>query len=194
MSNSAPPKLKVVLVGDAKVGKTSILLRLSTGSFRASLPPTVGVAFQNHLMVSSTGSSLLHIWDTAGQEQYRSLAPMFFRSADVAVLVFDLTERDSFSNLDQWVTELTTNGPPNMKVVLAGNKCDKAHDVIIERVDADRFRADHSLAAYFETSAKDGSGIAELFGFVADLTPIEHPLDGPVIALSKTEDPESSCC
>ena len=161
--------MKVVLVGDTQVGKTCILGRLTSGTFRTNSPATVGAAFQNHVMTTSKGVVTMQIWDTAGQEKYRALAPMYYRSAHVAILFFDLTNPDSFKSLDQWANELEEKTTGELKLFLVGNKSDLVDERKIRRQDAEEFGFQHGAIEYLETSAKTGDGVVELFTKVAEV-------------------------
>lgn len=161
--------MKVVLVGDTQVGKTCILGRLTSGTFRTNSPATVGAAFQNHVMTTSKGVVTMQIWDTAGQEKYRALAPMYYRSAHVAILFFDLTNPESFKSLDQWANELEEKTTGELKLFLVGNKSDLVDERKIKREDAEEFSFQHGAIEYLETSAKTGDGVIELFTKVAEV-------------------------
>lgn len=162
--------MKVVLVGDTQVGKTCILARLTSGTFRTNSPATVGAAFQNHVMTTSKGAVTMQIWDTAGQEKYRALAPMYYRSAHVAILFFDLTNIDSFKSLDQWANELEEKTTGDLRLFLVGNKSDLVEERKIKREDAEEFGFQHGAIEYIETSAKNGNGVVELFTKVAEVS------------------------
>ncbi|KAH0786131.1 small GTP-binding protein [Histomonas meleagridis] len=159
--------IKVVLIGDTQVGKTCVLTRLTSGSFKP-YPPTIGAAFQNYIMTTDKGSVELQIWDTAGQEKFRTLAPMYYRAAQCAILFFDLTQASSFQNLEQWSSELEDKTDGNMRVFLVGNKVDLADQRVISSEDAKSFSFEHGMVEYFETSAKTGEGVRELFTRVAE--------------------------
>jgi small GTP-binding protein len=189
--------MKVVLVGDSQVGKTCIVTHLVSGTFRDSMPATIGAAFQTHTLSTTKGTVTLQIWDTAGQEKYRALAPMYYRSAEVALLVFDVTNRDSFDALEQWVHELSEKAPPFLQVVIAANKIDLKEDRVVSREIAQRFAERHNVKMYAEVSAKTGEGIVELFSSIAvmtgktDLEP--RPTKGPPIEGGKDGE-ANKCC
>jgi small GTP-binding protein len=162
--------MKVVLVGDSQVGKTCIVTHLVSGTFRDSMPATIGAAFQTHTLSTTKGIVTLQIWGTAGQEKYRALAPMYYRSAEIALLVFDVTNRDSFAALEQWVHELSEKAPAYLQVVIAANKIDLKDDRIVSREVAERFAKCHNVKMHTEVSAKAGDGIVELFSNIAVMT------------------------
>ena len=104
---------KVVLLGDTNVGKTSILTRISKDQFRTDLQPTIGPHFVSKVfkLPNSTEEIKLQIWDTAGQEKYRSLTPMYYRDACAAICVFDITQKNTLENAESWIKELKSNAP-----------------------------------------------------------------------------------
>ncbi|OHS97348.1 small GTP-binding protein [Tritrichomonas foetus] len=192
--------MKVVLVGDTQVGKTCILGRLTTGTFRASSPATVGAAFQNHVMTTSKGVVTMQIWDTAGQEKYRALAPMYYRSAQVAILFFDLTNLESFRSLDQWANELEEKTTGELRLFLVGNKCDLEAERKVKREEAEEFGFQHGAIEYVETSAKTGAGVVELFTKVAETSDTvsgqENENQNPKVVDTRTQSAgkKPGCC
>jgi small GTP-binding protein len=160
--------MKVVLVGDTRVGKTCLLTRLTQGVFRDSAA-TVGAAFQTHTVTTQFGARTLQIWDTAGQEKYRSLAPMYYRSAHVAILCFDLTNRESFQALGAWADELAEKGTGELQTIIVGCKADLTDARAVAREEAQEFAFEKGASHYLECSAKAGSGVADLFTKAAEL-------------------------
>lgn len=161
--------VKVVLVGDTKVGKSCILSRFVQGTFDRNMPATIGAAFLTKVVSTPNGAVRLQLWDTAGQEKFRSLAPMYYRSSEVAVLVYDVTNGDSLNGLAEWATELGDKAPANIKLVVAGNKTDMGVERCIDRATGEDFAKKLNAVHHGETSAKTGEGIKELFNFIAEL-------------------------
>jgi small GTP-binding protein len=161
--------MKVVLLGNSEVGKTCILTRLVSGVFSESAP-TIGAAFQTHMVTTPSGTVTLQIWDTAGQEQYRSLSPMYYRSAQVALLCYDITNIPSFEAISGWVEELTAKAGKAIRILIVATKADLAHERMVPARDAREFAAAKGAAAYLECSARTGEGIAEIFTKAAQLT------------------------
>jgi len=155
---------KIVLLGEAGVGKTSIITRYISGSFSQVVMTSTGSSFvAKKIELDDKKKVKLQIWDTAGQERYRSLAKIFYQSAAVAVLVYDVTLKKSFEQLKEyWVKEIKDNAPDNIIIAIAANKSD---DYLNQDVDtADGKKLAKSLDALFIcTSAKLGNGIEELF-------------------------------
>ncbi|NXT42526.1 RB18B protein, partial [Pelecanoides urinatrix] len=154
--------LKLLLVGDSAVGKSSLLLRFTDGAFEPCLKPTIGVDFKVKKMVVDGHAVQLAIWDTAGQERFRTLTPSYYRGAQGVVLVYDVTRKDTFAGLESWLNELemyTTKS--NTVKMLVGNKTDKP-DREVERREGLQFARKRSLL-FIETSAKTQDGVQHAF-------------------------------
>ena len=153
-----PEVVKVVLLGDSGVGKTSIINRFMTGKYSESLKPTIGAAFVTKNVVVEGHNLELRIWDTAGQEVYRGLAPMYYRSANIAIIVYDVTNQPSYESVDYWVGELKKNLKNSSVIMICGNKADLYDDRVIHDSSAKDLAAANG-ALYCETSASSGTGI-----------------------------------
>ncbi|NXW95326.1 RB18B protein, partial [Alopecoenas beccarii] len=150
--------LKLLLVGDSAVGKSSLLLRFTDGAFEPRLKPTIGVDFKVKKMVVDGHAVQLAIWDTAGQERFRTLTHSYYRGAQGVVLVYDVTRKDTFAGLEGWLNELETYiAKSNTVKMLVGNKTDKP-DREVERKEGLQFARKHSLL-FIETSAKTRDGV-----------------------------------
>ena len=156
---------KLVFIGDPGVGKTCIISRFLKGTFDADQITTVGASYASKtIKISETNESLtLDIWDTAGQEKYRSLTRIFFQGAKLAILVYDITRKDSFENLKNvWLKELKDHADKNVVLGVAGNKSDLYENEEVPEQEAREFAK--SIGAIFcLTSAQSNSGIEELF-------------------------------
>jgi small GTP-binding protein len=153
---------RVVVVGTSGVGKTAIVERLVMGDFKEESQPTIGVDFKSYTLQVDGESVKLQIWDTAGQDRFRSVAKTYFRNAVGAILMFDLTNRQSFDELNIWINDLNTLAAPNAHIILIGNKLDLEEDRQIVESEAQGFAQRYNLV-YFETSAKKGDNVAEAF-------------------------------
>ena len=153
---------KVLLIGDSGVGKTAILQRFTEGTFTPGIQSTVGVEYKAFPVKTSRGMLKMNLWDTAGQEKFRSISKGFFRNAHAGVLVFECGLRSSFSSLDRWLNDFHSLSLPNAVVYLVCNKIDLAENRVVTTEEAEAYAKMHSLH-YIETSAKDGSGIDTLF-------------------------------
>ncbi|KAJ2065326.1 Vacuolar protein sorting-associated protein 21 [Coemansia sp. S146] len=123
-----PIQIKVVLLGEAAVGKSSLVLRFVNDEFQDNKEPTIGAAFLTQKVRLDDSVLKLDIWDTAGQERFHSLAPMYYRNAQAAVVVYDITRASSLDRAKSWIKELQRQANPNIVIALVGNKLDLAGD------------------------------------------------------------------
>ncbi len=158
--------LKIMILGNAGVGKTSILERYVNKSFTGNYKVTIGADFLTRDLEVDGNRIKLQVWDTAGQEKYRSLGVAYYRGADACMLVFDLSDKTTFKDLDKWVeaffSQLPEDKAKNFPVILLGNKADKP-DRIISAEMAKKWCAEHDSAPFYETSAKTNLGLEEAF-------------------------------
>ena len=159
-----PTSLKVVLLGDADVGKSCLVQRFVKDSFSLQKVSTSQrVAFEEKNLVLDGRKIQLAIWDTAGQEKYRSLAPIYYRDADVAIVVYDLTKPHSFDALRFWIHQLQSHlRKGRTAVAVVANKADLAGNRKVDEEEARRY-AEEIEALYTETSAKTGENVGKLF-------------------------------
>ena len=160
-----PPCCKVVLLGDSGVGKTCIISRYISGAFDQNSPTTNGASYASKILEfpKLNKKISLDIWDTAGQEKYKSLTKFFYKDAAVAILVYDITQKDTFESMKKfWYQQLQEFGSKKIILGIAGNKCDMYEREEVNENDAKEFA--ESKGAFFEiTSAKNNTGINELF-------------------------------
>lgn len=166
---AAPSQLcvfKLVLLGSGSVGKSSLALRFVKDDFKSILP-TVGCAFFTKVVEMGTASLKFEIWDTAGQEKYHSVCHLYFRGANAALLVYDITSKDSFGKAQQWLKDLEKEfSPGEVVVMLVGNKTDLGQEREVTFEDGKEFAESHNLL-FMETSAKLNHQVTEAFGAVA---------------------------
>ena len=165
-ATTAPGKsmeAKVVFLGEAGVGKSSISQRFVNNKFSDNYEVTIGGAYLQQKVQLKGGNSLrLHLWDTGGEERFRAMTPLYYRDANAAILVYDVTDVNSFRSLDYWIRELDEKVKQDkMVVALAGNKCDITEKAVTTQ-QAKTFAETHNLLS-FEVSAKTGEGLNELF-------------------------------
>ncbi|KAL3535761.1 hypothetical protein ACH5RR_004222 [Cinchona calisaya] len=153
---------KLVLLGDMGTGKTSLALRFVKGQFHDFEESTIGAAFFTQVLSLNEATVKFDIWDTAGQERYHSLAPMYYRGAAAAVVVYDITNTDSFERAKKWVQQLQRHGNSHMIVVLVANKADLNSDRTVENEEGENYAKENGLL-FFETSAKSAQNVNELF-------------------------------
>jgi len=162
--------LKFLVIGDSGVGKSALLVRYVDKHFEESFITTIGVDFkQTNIVLDGDTRVRLQIWDTAGQEQYRSIVAAFYRGAHGVVVVFDLTDRTSFEHVRSWLTEVDRFYPAGITRLLVGNKADMIYERKIEKEEAQDL-ADALGMPYIETSAKDNKCVSEMFERMARLT------------------------
>ncbi|EOA90218.1 Vacuolar protein sorting-associated protein 21 [Exserohilum turcicum] len=206
---SAQPKpsssVKLVLLGEAAVGKSSLVMRFVNNDFQENKEPTIGAAFLTQKCNLPNRTIKFEIWDTAGQERFASLAPMYYRNAQAALVVYDITKPSSLTKAQHWVAELHRQASPGIVIALVGNKFDLAtasdegtpedadatpaaegeEEQAEESQDSRRVPsktakayADEESLLFFETSAKTGHNVAEVFTAIANAIP-EASLKGP---------------
>jgi small GTP-binding protein len=152
--------LKIVVVGDSGVGKTCLLLRYVRDIYDPETQSTLGVEFMTKIIETEKHRIQLQLWDTAGQELFRSVTRGYYRGSAGAFLVFDLTNHDSFEHIGRWLHDVKEVARTDVVTVLLGNKADLADQRDVTREEAEAF-AEANKMKYFETSAKTGGGIAE---------------------------------
>ena len=162
-------EIKICLLGDVSVGKTSIASRFCKNSFTDSYRNTIGGAYQQQNIVLNNGVKIkLHIWDTSGQDRFRSMTNLYYRDAQVAILTYDVSNEQSLESLNYWLNELNDKTEINdMLLCLAGNKIDvEASKRQVSTSKGKAVAEEHNMI-FFETSAKTGAGVKELFQAIA---------------------------
>ncbi|OXB71917.1 UNVERIFIED_CONTAM: hypothetical protein H355_004590 [Colinus virginianus] len=169
---------KVVLLGSTSVGKSSLAYRYVKNDFKESLP-TVGCSFFTQTVQLETAMIKLEIWDTAGQEKYHSVCHLYYRGAHAALLVYDLTNKETLNRAKQWLTELEKEFlPDEIVIALVGNKTDLADEREVAAEEGEEFARNRSLL-FMETSAKSNHQVNDIFmaiGKVWDGSRVPHPL------------------
>lgn len=160
-------EFKIVTLGEGRVGKTSLTLKFARNEFHDNEISTVQANFiQKDVQIDGGVIVKLNIWDTAGQERFRALAPNYYRQANGAVIAYDITDSGSFNRVKAWVKELQSQADKDIQIVLAGNKCDRENERQIDHREATEY-ANSIGAAIFNTSAKSGKGVSELYTEIA---------------------------
>ena len=161
LNKSIKVDFSIILVGDSYVGKTSILKKFIDDEFNEETKCTISVDFRcKNLKIDKNLYASLKIFDTAGQEKYRSLTKSYYRQAQGIILVFDLTNEISFSKLNKWINEINEN-TENVVIILVGNKADSS-DRKVDKINAENYAKERNIK-YIETSAKEGTNILLLF-------------------------------
>ncbi len=149
---------KYIIIGDSGVGKSCILLRFIEDTFNPNLENTIGVEFGAKQVEIEGKQIKLQIWDTAGQEAFQSITRSYYRSSAGALLVYDVTNRESFENIENWLDEARVNGNPEMVLCLVANKCDLEEKREVSKEDGENLAKENKLL-YVETSALNASGV-----------------------------------
>ena len=166
-ASSSIDNYKIVLIGDINVGKTSILSRFRYGSFESDYMPTLGIDFFSKNLFFEDKTIRLILWDTAGQERFRSLIPSYLKNADCIIIVFDITNKESFLSLNKWLTDAKNNASENTIYVICGNKIDLKERRTVNENEINEYIEKNTGVIYMECSAKNGQGIKDLFNVIA---------------------------
>ena len=157
---------KLLLIGDSGVGKSCLLLRFADDTYTESYISTIGVDFKIRTIQLDGKTIKLQIWDTAGQERFRTITSSYYRGAHGIIVVFDVTDQESFMNVKQWLHEIDRYACQNVKKLLVGNKCDLASKRAVPTEQAQEF-ADSLGIQYLETSAKNSTNVEKAFTTMA---------------------------
>ena len=156
---------KILLIGDSGVGKTSILKRYSDDVYEKDSSSTVGIDFKIRTIEMNGIKIKLQMWDTAGQERFRNITTAYYRNALGVIIVFDITNRTSFENVEYWISNVKDNNPRRCEIVLVGDKSDLRYTQNITQQEIDELVAKYGMR-YFETSAKQDYMIDDVFKYL----------------------------
>ena len=190
---------KIVLIGDTSVGKTNILSKYLKGEFDPKSKSTVGVEFGVKNFKIENNIVKVQIWDTAGEERYRSITNAYYKGAKGSLLVYDITNKKSFENVEKWISDLKANADEDISMILLGNKTD-LEDKRVVTTEEGKNKAEFYNLTFMETSALNGNNIQEAFNeLIMDVYKRNHELlenqakveiirDKKTIELDKGED------
>ena len=168
MSNYSQPKseysysVKFIIVGDSSVGKSNILLRFSRNVFDPGHQATLGIEFANKHLFYNNIDYLVQVWDTAGQENFRSVTRAYYKASAVAMVVYDITSEESFHHIQEWIKDCKDLAPKTVQLVLVGNKSDLEENRVISTERGEELAKENKML-FFETSALNGNGVEEAF-------------------------------
>ncbi|XP_026388358.1 ras-related protein RABD1-like isoform X1 [Papaver somniferum] len=162
MSNEYDYLFKLLLIGDSSVGKSCLLLRFADDSYVDSYISTIGVDFKIRTVELDGKTVKLQIWDTAGQERFRTITSSYYRGAHGIIIVYDVTDMESFNNVKQWLNEIDRYANDSVCKLLVGNKSDLVDKKVVDTETAKAF-ADSLGIPFLETSAKEGSNVEQAF-------------------------------
>eukprot|EP00484_Ammonia_sp_Unknown_P007929 CAMPEP_0197055150 /NCGR_PEP_ID=MMETSP1384-20130603/58115_1 /TAXON_ID=29189 /ORGANISM="Ammonia sp." /LENGTH=206 /DNA_ID=CAMNT_0042488621 /DNA_START=52 /DNA_END=672 /DNA_ORIENTATION=+ len=154
--------VKLLMIGDSGVGKSCLLLRFSDDSFSTNFITTIGIDFKLKTVEIDGKKVKLQIWDTAGQERFRTITTAYYRGAMGVLMVYDITDEQSFLNIRNWMRNIEQHATPNVKKLLIGNKCDNADERVISQQRAQDLANEYQIQ-FFETSAKSDINVYEAF-------------------------------
>jgi len=154
--------IKLLLIGDSGVGKSCLLLRFSEDSFQTSFITTIGIDFKIRTIEMDGKRVKLQIWDTAGQERFRTITQAYYRGAMGILLVYDVTDRQSFENIRNWIKNIKQHASESVRKILLGNKCDMDEKRAVSLEEGQKL-ADEFGIEFFETSAKSGDNVENAF-------------------------------
>lgn len=156
-------ELKIILIGDVAVGKTALFNRFTENSFSDKYVSNIGVEFKvKQIYLNDTSGAELKIWDTCGEEKFRSLTRQYYRDSNGIILMFDLTDKRTFDSLEKWHKDLKDNGPKGSIIYLVGNKSDLIENRTVSEEECQTFAQNHGMK-YIEVSAKTGDNIELVF-------------------------------
>jgi len=191
--------IKLLLIGDSGVGKSCLLLRFSDDSFTTSFITTIGIDFKIKTIELDGKRIKLQIWDTAGQERFRTITTAYYRGAMGILLVYDVTDEQSFQNIRNWIRNIEQHAADNVDKILVGNKCDMISEKVVESARGQALADEYSIK-FFETSAKSNINVVEGFTSIAqdikkrlmDSPPPPGPT--PVRPRDESGNSKPSCC
>lgn len=153
---------KLLLIGDSGVGKSCLLLRFADDTYTESYISTIGVDFKIRTIELDGKTIKLQIWDTAGQERFRTITSSYYRGAHGIIVVYDVTDQESFNNVKQWLQEIDRYASENVNKLLVGNKCDLTTKKVVDYTTAKEY-ADQLNIPFLETSAKNATNVEQAF-------------------------------
>ncbi|KAA0154382.1 hypothetical protein FNF27_05858 [Cafeteria roenbergensis] len=170
MAAAAEPKvsLRILMLGDSGVGKSSIMKRFIDNKFSPSMTSTIGIDYATKVIDSGGSPVKLTVWDTAGQERFRSMAAGYYKGSDGVVMVYDITVRESLENVRQWMRDLRGRVGDGVAVLLVGNKADLAARRQVTEASGRELAESVGAAAFVEVSCRSGAGVNELFQQLTD--------------------------
>ena len=167
MTEAEEPKdmltFKIIIIGNSGVGKTSITTSAVKNVFINDYKSTIGMEIFSLYLKVNDKPIKLQIWDTCGQEIYRSLIKNFYRNSSLAIIVYSIDKKNSFKDINLWIKEIRVNSSPDIKIVLIGNKSDLDNDRQVSYEEGKKYLDDDEVLKFFETSAKTGENIKKLF-------------------------------
>ena len=154
---------KIILIGDSGVGKSSLIKRISKDDFQNEHNSTIGCEFSTFITKINNKVIKCQIWDTCGQEKYRSLISSFYNNLSLAIIIYAINDKNSFDNINLWLNDLKNKANVDIKIVLIGNKVDLSDERVVSNEELKKFSQDNNIDLCFETSAKTGFNAKTVF-------------------------------
>lgn len=194
---ASPLNFKFIIVGNSAVGKSCLLLRFDEDRFQPIHDVTVGVTFSIKTLQIDGQDIKVQIWDTAGQEIFRSITRSYYRDSNCAIIVYDITDRTSFEKIGDWVRDVRSLAPADCTIALVGNKLDLADDNRVVETSEGENLADEQNMIFYETSAATGENVKELFNACVSTVfssseNSNHTNPKPTVAIAEKK-PEKGC-
>ena len=193
-------KIKVMVIGETRVGKTSLIKKYTKNTFGGVYLTTVGIDFQEKIINSEGKAVKVQIWDTAGQERFRNIAKNYFHTSDGFLLVYDITCKESFEKLNFWYEQIKLNAPEHTKCMVVGNKCDLEEKREVSKEEGDNFSKEQNIK-FYETSAKEGINVNTIFQELSNEIVKDIKKNGPknkrssqVLKKNNTKPKKKTCC
>jgi small GTP-binding protein len=186
---------KIIFIGDSNIGKSCLLFRIADKQWCNDTEATIGVEFRSITLTSKRGSVFkLQLWDTSGQEKFHSIVRSYYRQGHGCLLVFDITNYDSFRNLEYWFQEIQnhSNNISTKNIILIGTKSDLSKNRVVTMDQINEFVQTHNLLDYVETSAKTGENIDKILPLLIESNLLNLPCNTIVTEFNVEE--KSSCC
>ena len=165
---------KIIVIGDSNVGKSCLTNRAAKDKFSSDYSPTLGFEFRTFSTNIENKIIRLQVWDTCGQEVYRSLISNFYRNSSLAMMVYSINSKESFLNINRWLKEIKINSNPDIKIILIGNKADLENEREVTYEEAKKYKEENQILYFEETSAKTGLNAKKVFEESAKILYTEH--------------------
>ena len=186
---------KVIIIGDTGVGKSCLVLRATKNEFKETHEITIGAEFGSYNAKVENTTIKLQIWDTAGQESFKSMIRVFYKGAQFAMLVFDLTRVDTLNKASDWLKEIRENADQDIPVILVGTHSDMINDRKIQPDEILNFQKTNKIQYYKEASSKTGEGVTDVFKLICkSLYQKSSPKTSKGEDLNKKKPEKKKCC
>ena len=164
-------QFKFLVLGEGKIGKTSLIERYINKTFKSNYIATIGMDIRRKRLEINNKEVDISITDTAGQERFRSITKMFYKGADGILVGFDLTDRNTFEQVNYWISQIEENSSKDypISLVLFGNKCDNVENIKVSEEDIEKLKEKYKLT-FYKTSAKDGTNVQNAFQHLTKIT------------------------